>query len=105
MTTNTHIARIKVFVTALPTHAAALAIAISVGAAELAKVLPQYTAGITRWSVTALAVVTGIVTVIRNVTRVEPDQVGLLLQPPPASPLVVIDKPPPPPAVDAAPPT
>lgn len=87
------LAKARVVLTALPTHITTLVAVIVFLSPEIAKILPDKADLIARITVTVLAVLAGAITVIRKVTPVSADQVGLLLQGPPASPVVVIDKP------------
>lgn len=91
---NRNLARVIVVIKALPTHLVAISTAVVWIAPEIAKVFPEHGELIAAVTLRVLAALAAAVTIIRNVTRVKPDQVGLLLQPPPASPIVKIDKPP-----------
>lgn len=92
---NNYLARLRVILTALPTHLVALSTAIVWLAPVIAKALPDNAELVTSVALRVVAALAAAITIIRRVTPVAPDQVGLLLQPPPASPVVAIDKPPP----------
>ena len=91
---NLNVARVLVVIKALPTHLVAISTAVVWIAPEITKVFPEHAETIASSALRVIAALAAAVTIIRKVTPVAPEQVGLLLQPPPASPIVKIDKPP-----------
>lgn len=77
------LARIKVILTALPTWLGAVALAAPVLAQQIAAVFPHGAEHVVSLVLTAGGVATAAITVIRKVTPVRGDQVGLLPQPTP----------------------
>lgn len=92
---NKFAAKAKVVLTALPTIMTAVAAGITAAAPLIARVFPDNAEAIARVAVVVVGVLGAAVVVIRNVTRVDADQVGILPQGPPSSPVVVIDQTPP----------
>lgn len=74
--------RIKVVLTALPTWLGVVALAAPIVAQQIADVFPHGAEHVTSIVLTAGSVAAGAIAVIRKVTPVRPDQVGLLPQPP-----------------------
>jgi hypothetical protein len=75
------LARVRVLLTAAPTWIIAAVAVVQVAAVEAAKVLPEEADTIAAWSARAVALLLGIVAVVRRVTPVLPQERGLLTPP------------------------
>lgn len=89
------VAKVKVIATALPTRLIAVAGLVSFALPLVTQALPEYADAIALWGGRVVVLIGAAVAIIRKVTPVADDQVGVLPQGPPASPIVVIDQAPP----------
>jgi hypothetical protein len=89
-------ARIKVILTALPTYLTTLSTILGIVIYEVGQNIDG-DAGewIVKVAGVALTIITAAIGIIRKVTPVAPNQVGILPQGPPSSPVVIIDQTPP----------